>query len=102
VATTAYTKWWFGEQHALEFHDDPEQPAFTEFTFTMPPWNGFGDLLDSEQNCKKLIAKPPKKDLFKYLDNPSTYLFKARSEERNGDVLEYILRWYDCDDTLEI
>jgi hypothetical protein len=64
-------------KYNLVLEDEPSQPAFEPFTFTLPPYNGFGNEIDSEQNCKKLIAKPPKKDFFRYLDNTSNYKFKA-------------------------
>lgn len=35
----------------------------------IPPYNGFGSLEDSLQNCFSLIPKPPKKDLLKLLEN---------------------------------
>jgi hypothetical protein len=60
-----------GGNFHLEMQDAKGQDAFEPFSFTLPPYNGFGDVIGPAQNCKKLIAKPPKKDLFRYLDNTS-------------------------------
>ena len=35
----------------------------------IPPYNGFGSLEDSLQNCHSLIPQPPKKDFIKMLEN---------------------------------
>jgi len=71
VASTQFTKDFMGSNFNLELLDEKGQVTFEPFSFTLPPYNGFGDVIDSEQNCKKLIAKPPKKDFFRYLDNTS-------------------------------
>jgi hypothetical protein len=42
--------------------------------YEYPPYNGFGDELDSLGNCNRLILKPPKKDYFKYIDNDNIIL----------------------------
>lgn len=45
----------------------------------IPPYNGFGSLEDSLQNCLALVPEPPKKDVIKLLEN-------------NLKVLRYIAR----------
>lgn len=40
----------------------------------MAPYNGYGTLLDSEQNCRSLIPKPPKKDLRKMVNKDGMIL----------------------------
>lgn len=40
----------------------------------MAPYNGYGTLKDSEQNCKSLIPKPPKKDLRKLVNKDGMIL----------------------------
>lgn len=35
----------------------------------IPPYNGFGILEDSLQNCFSLLPKPPRKDIIKILEN---------------------------------
>jgi len=39
------------------------------FLQPLPPYNGFGSLEDSRQNCLTLRPKPPKKDILKMLEN---------------------------------
>jgi len=85
-----------------DFQDEDDTPPLKEIKYELPPYNGFGDPLDSEQNCKNLITKPPKKNFFKFLDTDVEYTFKARSKETNGDVLEYIIKYFENDETLNI
>ncbi|KAM8953281.1 EF-hand domain-containing protein 1 [Pelodytes ibericus] len=40
----------------------------------LPPYNGFGLLEDSVQNCLSLVPKPPKKDVIKMLENDHNVL----------------------------
>lgn len=40
----------------------------------MAPYNGYGTLLDSEQNCRSLVPKPPKKDLRKMVNKDGMIL----------------------------
>jgi len=48
----------------------------------LPPYNGFGSLEDSKQNCIMLIAKPPKKNFHKIMDNEKKLMrFIARMSE---------------------
>ncbi|MCI4395685.1 hypothetical protein PGIGA_G00194930 [Pangasianodon gigas] len=50
----------------------------------IPPYNGFGLLEDSLQNCLTLIPKPPKKDLIKLLENDHKVLrYAARLDSQN-------------------
>lgn len=45
----------------------------------VPPYNGFGSLEDSLQNCLSLIPKPPKKNVLKMLENDHKVLrYSAR------------------------
>jgi hypothetical protein len=40
----------------------------------MAPYNGYGTLKDSEQNCRSLVPKPPKKDLRKLINKDGMIL----------------------------
>ena len=40
----------------------------------VPPYNGFGSLEDSLQNCLSLIPQPPKKNILKMLENSNKVL----------------------------
>ncbi|CAK6961838.1 EF-hand domain-containing protein 1 [Scomber scombrus] len=64
----------------------------------VPPYNGFGSLEDSLQNCLSLIPKPPKKDVLKMLENDHKVLrYSARldsiipADEGRRFILSYFL-----------
>jgi hypothetical protein len=47
----------------------------------LPPYNGFGSLEDSLQNCLSLVPQPPKKDFIKMLENDHKVLrYEAKVE----------------------
>lgn len=43
-------------------------------TRVLPPYNGYGSLADSAENCKHLIPKPPKKDFYKLINKSKIVL----------------------------
>ncbi|KFP78272.1 EF-hand domain-containing protein 1, partial [Acanthisitta chloris] len=71
----------------------------------IPPYNGFGILEDSLQNCLSLIPKPPRKDVIKMLKNNlkilryRVALESPRPEDRNR---HFILSYFLSDDTISI
>ena len=83
-------------------------------TNELPPHNGFGSLEDSRQNCFMLIAKPPKKNFHKIMDNEKKLMrFIARMSEdpvlapgyklAAADVdRRFILQYFLADDTISI
>ena len=83
-------------------------------TNELPPHNGFGSLEDSRQNCIMLIAKPPKKNFHKIMDNEKKLMrFIARMSEdpvlapgyklAAADVdRRFILQYFLADDTISI
>ncbi|XP_043918320.1 EF-hand domain-containing protein 1 [Protopterus annectens] len=66
-----YTREYYQEN--LGIHDfqsiDVSKKQLDEFKKEIPPYNGFGILEDSLQNCLTLIPKPPRKDVIKMLEN---------------------------------
>jgi len=71
-----FTRSWFKNQYKIEqppkisvasAQTPPKQPE-------IPPYNGFGSLEDTVQNCLSLIAQPPKKDFIKMLENDNKTL----------------------------
>lgn len=72
---------------------------------THPPYNGYGSLEDSLQNCKSLVPSPPKKDMIKMLENDNKMLRyearmqSSREEDRNR---RFIISYYLADDTISI
>lgn len=81
---------------------------------SLPPYNGFGSLEDSKQNCIMLITKPPKKNFHKIMDNEKKLMrFIARMSEDQSlapgykltaaDVdRRFILQYFLADDTISI
>ena len=45
----------------------------------IPPYNGFGSIDDTVQNCLSLVPQPPKKDFIKMLENDNKTLRYAAS-----------------------
>ncbi|XP_037605956.1 EF-hand domain-containing protein 1 [Sebastes umbrosus] len=71
----------------------------------VPPYNGFGSLEDSLQNCLSLIPERPKKNLIKMLENNLKVLrFKARLESQNpeDEGRNFILSYFLSDDMMSI
>ncbi|KAK2856154.1 hypothetical protein Q5P01_004889 [Channa striata] len=71
----------------------------------IPPYNGFGSLEDSLQNCLYLIPEPPKKNVLRMLENDHKVLrYIARLESPNpedqGRV--FILSYYLSNDMISI
>ncbi|XP_030638808.1 EF-hand domain-containing protein 1 [Chanos chanos] len=71
----------------------------------VPPYNGFGSLEDSLQNCLSLIPEPPKKDLKRLLENDHKVLrYAARldSSDPNDEGRQFILSYYLSNDMISI
>jgi len=71
-----FTRNWFESQYKIKqpakitipcMDTPPKQPE-------IPPYNGFGSLEDTVQNCLSLIPQPPKKDFIKMLENDNKTL----------------------------
>merc|ERR1712159_79293 len=105
-AADAFTTSWFKENKGVDLVpmdvDDPPPP---EPMMEVPPHNGYGDPEDSLQNVLHLIAKPPKKDFHKFMDNDRKILrFQARFvTDAPEDVhRDFIIAVYLADDTVGI
>jgi hypothetical protein len=53
---------------------DVREPVPEKRTRVLPPYNGYGSLEDSAENCKHLIPKPPKKDFYKLINKSKIVL----------------------------
>ncbi|KAK3522782.1 hypothetical protein QTP86_034549, partial [Hemibagrus guttatus] len=85
----------------LPLEKRPEQ----ESKRVMPPYNGFGSLEDSLQNCLTLIPEPPKKDLIKLLENDHKVLrYAARLDSQNpqDEGRRFILHYFLSNDMISI
>ncbi|XP_071335528.1 EF-hand domain-containing protein 1 [Trachinotus anak] len=69
------------------------------------PYNGFGSLEDSLQNCLSLIPKPPRKNVLKLLENDHKVLrYSARLDSRypEDEHRHFILSYFLSNDTISI
>ena len=82
---------------------EPPKPAKDEKQ--IPPFNGFGNEIDSLGYVHDLIPKKPKIDFFKYVDNEGKILrYTARLNTRVPEDVDrrYIISFYLKDDTISI
>ena len=71
----------------------------------VPPYNGFGDEIDSLGYVYDLIPKKPKIDFFKYVDMDKKVLrYTARFNTRVPEDVDrrFIISFYLADDTVSI
>lgn len=71
----------------------------------LPPYNGFGSLEDSMQNCLSLVHKPPKKDFIKMLENDNKvlrYEAKMESSRQEDRDRRFIISYRLADDMISI
>nr|XP_020444001.1 EF-hand domain-containing protein 1 [Monopterus albus] len=71
----------------------------------IPPYNGFGSLEDSLQNCLSLIPEPPKKNLLKILENDHKVLrYSATLDSQNpqDEGRRFILSYFLSNDMISI
>ncbi|KAM4771458.1 EF-hand domain-containing protein 1 [Rhinophrynus dorsalis] len=71
----------------------------------IPPYNGYGLLEDSLQNCLTLVPKPPKKDIIKMLENDRKvlrYAVALDSPNPEDKGRRFILSYYLSDDRISI
>ncbi|KFQ24830.1 EF-hand domain-containing protein 1, partial [Merops nubicus] len=76
-----------------------------EIPRVIPPYNGFGTLEDSLQNCLSLFPKPPRKDIFKMLENNHKVLRYEVALESPNPVdrkRRFILSYFLSNDTISI
>ncbi|KAM6273037.1 EF-hand domain-containing protein 1 isoform 3-T3 [Spheniscus humboldti] len=71
----------------------------------IPPYNGFGVLEDSLQNCFSLLPKPPRKDVIKMLENDHRVLrYQVALESPNPEDRKrrFILSYFLSNDMISI
>ncbi|XP_075869591.1 EF-hand domain-containing protein 1 [Nelusetta ayraudi] len=71
----------------------------------IPPYNGFGSLEDSLQNCLTLIPEPPKKNVLKMLENSNMvlrYSAKLDSENPEDEGRRFVLSYFLSNDMISI
>lgn len=58
---------------------DVQEPEQMVEAIGLPPYNGYGSLEDSAENCRHLIPRPPKKNIYKIANKSKIILrFGAR------------------------
>ncbi|XP_038628636.1 EF-hand domain-containing protein 1 isoform X2 [Tachyglossus aculeatus] len=81
----------------------PKEPAVLKQE--LPPYNGYGLLEDSIQNCYSLIPKAPQRDVIKMLENDHKvlrYLVKLESPIPEDRPRRFILSFFLSNDTISI
>ncbi|NXI34158.1 EFHC1 protein, partial [Galbula dea] len=87
--------------HPVEIKKKPPE----EVPQVIPPYNGFGVLEDSLQNCFSLIPKPPRKDIIKMLENDHKVLRYDMALESPNPVdrnRRFVLSYFLSDDMISI
>ena len=115
----AFTKRWYVENEGFDMTEDfPEvhvhEPSAPIPQNAVPPYNGFGGLADSLQNCVALIPKPVRPDFDKQMTYTDTVLrFKARickdetgysryTPTESDEAREFIVSVYLANDTVAV
>ncbi|XP_056151069.1 EF-hand domain-containing protein 1 [Lampris incognitus] len=104
-----FTKSYFQKNHPDIEIKSMERPkkvsTFQGGSKEFPPYNGFGSLEDSLQNCLSLNPKPPKKDLKKIWENDHKvlrYIAKLDSQNPHDESRHFILSYFLSDDMISI
>jgi len=83
----------------------PTDRSPAPIAYHTPPFNGFGSLEDSLQNCLSLVPQPPKKDFIKMLENDNKvlrYQAKMQSAREEDRDRRFILSYRLSDDMITI
>ncbi|XP_025897263.1 EF-hand domain-containing protein 1 isoform X2 [Nothoprocta perdicaria] len=84
---------------------DIRKKPLEEVPQVIPPYNGFGFLEDSLQNCFSLLPKPPRKDVIKMLENDHKVLrYQVALESPNPEDRKrrFILSYFLSNDMISI
>ncbi|XP_026702027.1 EF-hand domain-containing protein 1 isoform X3 [Athene cunicularia] len=82
-----------------------KKKSLEEVPRVIPPYNGFGVLEDSLQNCFSLFPKPPRKDIIKMLENDHKVLrYQVALESPNPEDRKrrFILSYFLSNDMISI
>jgi len=103
ASTQAYYARTFNRHFEISSVRMPEAPEPTERQ--IPPYNGFGDEVDSLGYIHNLVPKKPKGDFFKSVDNDKKILrYNARFNTRVPEDVDrrFIISFYLADDSISI
>lgn len=101
----------FTQDHYRHFYqkefpigDGLDKNVIQERGLIIPPYNGFGNEEDSLGNVYRLVAQPPKKDYFKWVDNQIQLKMTAKLNTKNPEDVDrrFIITFYLNDDTVMV
>ncbi|KAG2501001.1 hypothetical protein HYH03_000822 [Edaphochlamys debaryana] len=107
-----FTKQWYYDNLGYTEEEfapvDIKEPILPKPRAAVPPFNGYGTIEDSLQNCLSLVPKPPKRDLHKLMNKDKIILrFVVRMVDTdthrhsNTDLARrFILSYFMMDDSL--
>eukprot|EP01029_Cantina_marsupialis_P015936 TRINITY_DN3528_c0_g1_i2.p1 TRINITY_DN3528_c0_g1~~TRINITY_DN3528_c0_g1_i2.p1 ORF type:complete len:532 (-),score=144.71 TRINITY_DN3528_c0_g1_i2:201-1796(-) len=82
-----------------------EKPETKEYVHSYPPHTGFGTPEDSLASCKSLVAKPPRVDFKKFMENDKKVLrFQAKlitKDPQDADRI-FMIQYFLADDSLSV
>lgn len=105
-----FTRNYYREQYGTEEFTPIEKPRerFTPIKpldRTIPPYNGWGSVEDSEASCVSIDPKPQYRDMKKFMElDPYTFRFRARmnSDMAGNDEREFIISFHLGDDSVSV
>ncbi|XP_071777191.1 EF-hand domain-containing protein 1 [Centroberyx gerrardi] len=104
-----FTKSYFQKNHPeveMKPREGPKKAdTFRDRKKEVPPYNGFGSLEDSLQNCLSLVPEPPKKNMIKMLENDQKvlrYAAKLDSQNPQDEGRRFMLSYFLSDDMISI
>ena len=102
-----FTQAWYRSKYGYDFPlGQVESPAVPQQTVIQPPpYNGFGDEIDTLGQMYRLLPQKPKINFFKHVDNDKNILrFTARFNTRVPEDIErrFIISFYMADDSISI
>mmetsp|Transcript_40195 Transcript_40195/g.89186 ORF Transcript_40195/g.89186 Transcript_40195/m.89186 type:complete len:635 (-) Transcript_40195:736-2640(-) len=109
-----FTKQWYVDN--LGYGEDELRQVEVKEAMTslpkpaLPPYNGYGTLEDSLQNCMSLVPKPPKRDMHKLMNKDKIILrFTVRMVETDTHkhspidlARRFVMSYFMMDDTVQI
>mmetsp|Transcript_4241 Transcript_4241/g.7013 ORF Transcript_4241/g.7013 Transcript_4241/m.7013 type:complete len:624 (-) Transcript_4241:564-2435(-) len=112
--TDTFTKNWYMDN--LGFTDEDLQPVEVREAVStlprsaLPPFNGYGTLQDSLQNCLSLVPKPPRRDMHKLMNKDKIILrFTVKIVETETHkhsptdlARRFVLSYFMMDDSIQI
>ncbi|XP_076024088.1 EF-hand domain-containing protein 1-like [Genypterus blacodes] len=81
----------------------PKEEELPPRKMVIPPYNGFGSLEDSEQNCLHLIPKPPTKNMLRTLHIDNKVLrYSAVMEMQNPRERNFLITYHLAEEMITI